>query len=151
MDGEPVYSDTFCRLNKEVLVKSDSLFSAQSSDVEEEANLCLALLMGYNATIYDDGDKEQKKQAHQFERNTIEQRLATAWKRGEIIFRSASWPEIIERISHYYGIEIDQETTKVPEERFRILQKGSRPRGQFRFLLSEQYELSSEFLSAHSL
>lgn len=26
MDGEPVYSDTFCRLNKEVLVKSDSLF-----------------------------------------------------------------------------------------------------------------------------
>lgn len=62
MDGEPVYSDTFCRLNKEVLVKSDSLFSAQSSDVEEEANLCLAFLMGYNATIYDDGDKEQKKQ-----------------------------------------------------------------------------------------
>lgn len=45
-----------------MLVKSDSLFSAQSSDVEEEANLCLALLMGYNATIYDDGDKEQKKQ-----------------------------------------------------------------------------------------
>jgi len=62
MDGEPVYSDTFCRLNKEVLVKSDSLFSAQSSDVEEEANLCLALLMGYNTTIYDYGDKEQKKQ-----------------------------------------------------------------------------------------
>lgn len=62
MDGEPVYSDTFCWLNKEVLVKSDSLFFAQSSDVEEEANLCLALLMGYNATIYDDGDKEQKKQ-----------------------------------------------------------------------------------------
>ncbi|EFA19694.1 MULTISPECIES: UpxZ family transcription anti-terminator antagonist [Bacteroides] len=62
MDGEPVYSDAFCRLNKEVLVKSDFLFSAQSSDVAEEANICLALLMGYNATIYDDGDKEQKKQ-----------------------------------------------------------------------------------------
>lgn len=62
MDGNPVYSDTFCRLSKEVLVKSDSLFSAQSSDVAEEANICLALLMGYNATIYDDGDKEQKKQ-----------------------------------------------------------------------------------------
>ena len=38
------------------------VLAAQSSDVEEEANLCLALLMGYNATIYDDGDKEQKKQ-----------------------------------------------------------------------------------------
>ena len=63
MDGEPIYSDTFCRLNKELLVKSDSPFSSQSSNIEEEANLCLALLMGYNATIYDYGDKGQKKQA----------------------------------------------------------------------------------------
>ena len=63
MDGEPIYSDTFCRLNKELLVKSDSLFSSQSSNIEEEANLCLALLMGHNATIYDYGDKGQKKQA----------------------------------------------------------------------------------------
>lgn len=63
VDGKSVYSDTFYRLNKEILVKCDSLFLTQSSDVEEEANLCLALLMGYNATIYNDGDKEQKKQA----------------------------------------------------------------------------------------
>ena len=61
-DGTPVYSDTFCRLNKEVLVLSDSLFPVQGSGTEEEANVCLALLMGYNATIYDNGDKEQKKQ-----------------------------------------------------------------------------------------
>ena len=62
MDGTPVYSDTFCRLNKEVLVLSDSLFPVLGSGTEEEANVCLALLMGYNATIYDNGDKEQKKQ-----------------------------------------------------------------------------------------
>lgn len=63
MDGEPLYSDDFCRQNKDVLLKSDSLFAVKSSDIEEEANLCLALLMGYNATIYDYGDKGQKKQA----------------------------------------------------------------------------------------
>ena len=62
MDGEPLYSDDFCRQNKDVLLKSDSLFAAKSSDIEEESNLCLALLMGYNATIYNYGDKEQKKQ-----------------------------------------------------------------------------------------
>ena len=62
MDGEPLYSDDFCRQNKDVLLKSDSLFAAKSSDIEEEANLCLALLMGYNATIYNYGDKEQKNQ-----------------------------------------------------------------------------------------
>lgn len=63
VDGEPLYSDTFCRLNKDVLVKCDSLFSFRGTNSEEEANLCLALLMGYNATIYDYGDKEQKKQS----------------------------------------------------------------------------------------
>lgn len=62
-DGEPIYSDHFCRLNKEVLIKSNALFLSKSSNIEEEANLCLALLMGYNATIYDNGDKEQKKQS----------------------------------------------------------------------------------------
>ena len=45
-NGSPIYSDEFCRLNKEVLTRSDSLFSEQSSDIEEEGNLCLALLMG---------------------------------------------------------------------------------------------------------
>lgn len=46
---------------------------------------------------------------YRFERNPVEQRLATAWKRGEIIFRSASWPSIIDRISTYYGVTIQQE------------------------------------------
>lgn len=63
VDGEPIYSDTFCRLNKDILVKCDSLFVLRGSAPEEEANLCLALLLGYNATIYDYGDKEEKKQS----------------------------------------------------------------------------------------
>ena len=78
MDGEPIYSDTFCRLNKEVLVKSNSLFSSESSYIEEEANLCLALLMGYNATIYDYGDKEQKKQSVLDRAYTILEQLPTS-------------------------------------------------------------------------
>lgn len=62
VDGEPIYSDTFCRLNKDILVRCDSLFPLRSHTPEEEANLCLALLLGYNATIYDYGNKERKKQ-----------------------------------------------------------------------------------------
>ena len=50
MNGDPIYSDTFCRLNKEVLDRADSLYLSRSSDAEEEANLCLALLRGYNAS-----------------------------------------------------------------------------------------------------
>ena len=33
MDGSPVYSDDFCRLNKEVLVRCDSLFPEKGSDI----------------------------------------------------------------------------------------------------------------------
>ena len=29
MDGEPLYSDDFCRQNKDVLLKCDSLFAAK--------------------------------------------------------------------------------------------------------------------------
>ncbi|NLZ96052.1 MAG: hypothetical protein GX921_09565 [Bacteroidales bacterium] len=52
-DEEPTYSDTLSRLNEDVLADSDALFPLKGADAEEEeeeANLCLALLMGYNAT-----------------------------------------------------------------------------------------------------
>lgn len=62
IDDAPIYSDEFTRLNKTVLIQSDVLFSRKGHDAEQEANLCLALLMGYNATIYDSGNKEKKKQ-----------------------------------------------------------------------------------------
>lgn len=59
----PLYSDDFTRLNKLVLTLSDALFVFKGHDAEEEANLCLALLMGYNASIYDSGNKDNKKQS----------------------------------------------------------------------------------------
>ena len=123
MDGEPVYSDTFCRLNKEVLVKSDSLFSAQSSDVEEEANLCLALLMGYNATIYDDGDKEQKKQMvlnrichvlEQLPASLLKVRLLT-YTYGEV-YEEVLFQEAYEIIEGWNKDNLTSEQTAIIEE-----------------------------------
>ena len=65
MDGNPVYSDDLSRRNGEVYRLTTALYNSgvKGSTVEEQANVCLALLMGYNATIYDYGDKGQKKQA----------------------------------------------------------------------------------------
>lgn len=60
--GTPIYTDHFRQLNKEILCLSDSLFSKKCASLEEEGQLCIALLMAYNATIYDSGDKEGKKQ-----------------------------------------------------------------------------------------
>ena len=60
IDDTPIYSDDFTRLNHEVFQKA--LYHQRGSTFEEEASLCLALLKGYNATIYNDGDKEERIQ-----------------------------------------------------------------------------------------
>lgn len=62
LDGNPIYSTDFCRLNTEVYRRSDILYPLRGSDVEEEGLLCYALLNGYHATIYDHGNKNQKIQ-----------------------------------------------------------------------------------------
>lgn len=63
IDGSPLYTDHFCRLNKEVLESADSLYPQKGVTLEEEATLCFALLSAYAATIYDSGNKEPKKQS----------------------------------------------------------------------------------------
>ena len=73
-EDTPLYSDDFSKQNRTVLTLSDTLFSlwaaADSLTPEEDAEICLALLMGYNATLYGDG----KKQEH------IQQILDRCWK-----------------------------------------------------------------------
>lgn len=61
VDDSPIYADSLCQQNKEVLQKANVLFTAQASTDKEEALLCLALLMGYNALIYTN-DIETRKQ-----------------------------------------------------------------------------------------
>ena len=123
MDGEPIYSDTFCRLNKEILVKCDSLFSFRSSDSEEEGNLCLALLMGYNATIYDYGDKEQKKQGvldracevlEQLPASLLKVRLLT-YCYGEV-YEEAMLREVHAIIEGWDKATLSAEQTEIMEE-----------------------------------
>lgn len=63
LDGGPIYAEHFSRLNKEIQILSDALYSVKGDTPEEEAGICLALLMGYNATIYSDKDKEAKKRS----------------------------------------------------------------------------------------
>ena len=50
MDGNPVYSDDLSRRNGEVYRLTTALYNSgvKGSTVEEQANVCLALLMGYN-------------------------------------------------------------------------------------------------------
>lgn len=60
MDGSPIYSDNFARLNREVYEQALKMYNTPSGDTaEEEAELCLSLLVAFNATFCDDGRKQQ--------------------------------------------------------------------------------------------
>ena len=60
MDGSPVYSDDLSRRNGEVYRLTTALYNSgvKGSTVEEQANVCLALLMGYNDSFVDHGEKQ---------------------------------------------------------------------------------------------
>ena len=61
MDGNPVYNDDLSRRNGEVYRLTTALYNsgAKGSTVEEQANVCLALLMGYSASFVDHGEKQK--------------------------------------------------------------------------------------------
>ena len=64
MDGCPVYSDDLSRRNGEVYRLTTALYnsSVKGSTIEEQANVCLALLMGYSVSFIDHGEKQQHVQ-----------------------------------------------------------------------------------------
>ena len=61
MDGSPVYSDDLSRRNGEGYRLTTALYNsgAQGRTLDEQANVCLALLMGYNASFIDHGEKQE--------------------------------------------------------------------------------------------
>ncbi|MCD8182563.1 MAG: UpxZ family transcription anti-terminator antagonist [Bacteroides sp.] len=64
MDGSPIYSDHFAHLNREVYEQAIKLYNTPGSTVpEEEAELCLSILVALSATFYDNGRKQQYIQA----------------------------------------------------------------------------------------
>ena len=64
MDGNPIYSDDLSRRSGEVYRLTTALYNSgtKGSTVEERANVCLALLMGYNASFIDHGEKQKNIQ-----------------------------------------------------------------------------------------
>ena len=64
MDGSPIYSDDLSRRNGEVYHQVTTLYNSGiwGTTMEEQANVCLALLMGYNASFINHGEKQQHVQ-----------------------------------------------------------------------------------------
>ena len=63
-DGSPIYSDDLSRRNGEVYRLTTALYDSgvKGVTIEEQANVCLALLMGYSASFIDHGEKQRHVQ-----------------------------------------------------------------------------------------
>ena len=59
LDGSPIYADQFTRLNRDVYEQAIELYNIHGATAEEEAELCLGLLVAFAATIYDNGCKQE--------------------------------------------------------------------------------------------
>lgn len=62
-DGSSIYAGEFCRLNTEVTRLLNELYPLKGASDNEEAEVCLSLLMGFSATIYNLEEQETKLQA----------------------------------------------------------------------------------------
>lgn len=64
IDGSPVYSDDLSCRNGEVYRLTTALYNSgtKSDTIDEQANICLALLMGYSASFIDHGEKQEHVQ-----------------------------------------------------------------------------------------
>ena len=59
LDGSPIYADQFTRLNRDVYERAIELYNIHGATAEEDAELCLGLLVAFAATIYDNGCKQE--------------------------------------------------------------------------------------------
>lgn len=57
-----VYANDFSRLNKEIYRQINALINKKGKTVEQEAALCVAILMGYSVSMYANPSDEKKKQ-----------------------------------------------------------------------------------------
>lgn len=58
-----VYSDDLAQLNKSIHDLINELYSQRCETVEQEAALCLAILMGYSVSMYANSEDEVQKQS----------------------------------------------------------------------------------------
>lgn len=64
MDGSPVYSADLSRRNGEVYRLTTALYNCgvKGTTIEEQADVCLSLLMGYSASFINHGEKQEHVQ-----------------------------------------------------------------------------------------
>ena len=62
LSGNYLYADDLPQLNKDIHEQIDELYPQQGKTEEQEASLCLALLLGFSVSMYANPDDDLKRQ-----------------------------------------------------------------------------------------
>ena len=79
-----LYADDFALLNKEIHEKINELYPLHGQTVEEEALLCLALLVGYSVSMYANPEDEVKKHTILERSRKVMSRLSATPLKGKL-------------------------------------------------------------------
>lgn len=62
-DNKPVYADDFSHLNQKISEQINVLYRTKGTNLQEEADICWTLLLGYSVSVYGGQSDEKKKQS----------------------------------------------------------------------------------------
>ena len=85
MESEYLYCDLFRKLNDNIAEQADALFSAKSKNIEEEASICITLLMSHNAITYPTGNTTGKIQSVLNRANAILKQLSPSLLKCQLL------------------------------------------------------------------
>lgn len=115
LDGSPIYADQFTRLNRDVYERAIELYNTRGTTVEEEAELCLGLLVAFAATIYDNGSKQESKQEY------VQNVLDRSW---EVLPKLSPSLLKVRLLTYCYGEFYDESLAKEAHEIINTWNKG---------------------------
>lgn len=80
-----VYIDDFTRLNQEIHQLITLLYNKKGKSADQEASLCLALLMGYSVSMYANPSDEKKRQIILNRSSSVLQKLPSSFLKCQLL------------------------------------------------------------------
>ena len=106
-----VYVDDLARLNNEIHEQINDLYPCHGKTAEQEAALCLSLLMGYSVSMYANSEDEAKKEtvlrrSQMILKNQLPSPLKFSYTQSTINYCHSKSTFFEKRLIIYWGIKL---------------------------------------------
>lgn len=94
-----IYADEFSDLNHDIHNQINELYPLRGNTVEQDANLCLAILMGYSISVYANPEDEFKKRKVLVRSQRLLQTLSPSFLQRQL---SSTYNELLYQLNEAY-------------------------------------------------